>query len=353
MRNSSGTMAKFVILGILAFPAHPARGGTPGLREAFRRVNPSVVVVRTTQSHADLPEAKSTAEDWSGLGSGILVSKDGKVLTAAHVVQSADRIEVQFMNGNPISARVISTAPFADVALLQIDHVPDTAVTAALGDSDQAAVGDQVLVIGAPYGMTHSMSVGHVSARHAIPKVCENLAALELLQTDAAIYEGNSGGPVCNLSGEVIGIVTHVVAKANQVAGPAMAVTSNVARKLLIDSRRFWIGVEVYLLEGKMAEAFNLPQPAGLLVQSVAAGSPAARTGMREGTIRMATGEAQMVLVGGDIILEMAGVSVTEDTGSCGELQNQLDRLKTGQRANVRVLRAGKVVELSLEVTRD
>src|SRR6185295_10507576 len=163
------------------------------LRDTFRRVKQAVVIVRTQEKTvAPLLRQGMTSSD--GLASGVLISDDGKVLTAAHVVQAVDKVFVEFADGYLVTARVISTAPNADVALLQLDSVPKGAVVARVGDSDQVEVGDEVFVVGAPYGLALTLTVGHVSGR-ATPKsrlASMSAAAWEFFQTDAAINGGNS-----------------------------------------------------------------------------------------------------------------------------------------------------------------
>jgi len=122
------------------------------------------VVVKTVEKNL-LPAPQSVFVNSPGFGSGVLISADGKVLTAAHVVQAADKVEVEFIDGQVAPAKVISSVPNADVAMLKLDWVPYNAKPAKLGDSDTLQVGDDVFIIGAPYGISHSLSVGHVSAR--------------------------------------------------------------------------------------------------------------------------------------------------------------------------------------------
>lgn len=148
---------------LLALSSGAAPAGALG--DTFKRVSGPVVVILTKERplHPDQPERKRISVE--GLGSGVLISTDGKVLTAAHVVQIADRVGVEFASGEVVETRVIASEPAADVALLQLERVPDDAVVARLGDSDQVEVADQVFVVGAPYGISHSLTVGHISAR--------------------------------------------------------------------------------------------------------------------------------------------------------------------------------------------
>lgn len=330
-------------LWLLAAPA-PAQS----LREIFRRVNSSVVVVHA-QKKAVAPAADGTPATDQSIGSGTLISADGKVLTAAHVVQTADQVEVEFVGGTRIPARILAAAPFADVALLQLDRVPEKAAVAQLGDSSLVEVGDQIFIIGAPYGANHSLSVGWISARRATENAVENLTALETLQLDAAIYEGNSGGPVFNLKGEVIGIVSHALAKVGNATGLGFAVTSNVARKLMLEDKRVWLGIEGWLIEGDLANVFNLPQAAGMMVQSVAYGSLGAGLGLREGNVMMTIGELHL-LAGGDVIVEMLGQPIIPDPKVLQGIQQQLNQLRAGDQLRVKVLRRGKMVELTTQI---
>ena len=189
---------KFRSALLLAFMILPA-AWTPlagqQLREAFRKVRQSVVIVRTKQIEvAPVPGQVMSVVD--GLGSGVVISNDGKILTAAHVVQAADVAWVEFPDGQEISAHVIGSDVRADVALLKLDHPPTNITTAPVGDSDKVEVGDQIFVVGAPYGLGQTLTAGHVSGRHRLDKKPQSLTAVEFVQTDAAVNSGNSGSPV-------------------------------------------------------------------------------------------------------------------------------------------------------------
>src|SRR5262249_3827235 len=132
-------------------------------RDLFKKVVPSVVVIRAKGRDV----AASGFTRFNETGSGVLVSRDGQVMTAAHVVHAMDEIRVEFLGGETVSARVIASDPSADLSMLQLERVPASAVVSPLGDSDRVAVGDQVMIVGAPYGLSHSMSVGWVRARGA------------------------------------------------------------------------------------------------------------------------------------------------------------------------------------------
>src|SRR5438034_11525710 len=178
--------------------------------DVFRKANPSVVVIRAKGSDV---EGAGGLTRFTETGSGVLISADGKVMTAAHVVHSMDDIKVEILGGETVSARVISSEPAADLSLLQLERVPAGAKVAPLGDSDKARVGDQVAVVGAPYGLSYSLSVGWISARWPRNTVYRAMPLAEFFQTNATINTGNSGGPMFNMRGEVTGIVSPPISK--------------------------------------------------------------------------------------------------------------------------------------------
>ena len=155
------------VLSLLAFSTLPITTNAQQLRDAFRKVSHSVVIVRTKRVEV-APSADEPMAIIDGLGSGVLISNDGKVLTAAHVVQTADVAFVEFMDGQIITARVIGSDIRSDVALLQLQEVPKGVTPVTLGDSDKVEVGDEIFVIGAPYGISQTLSVGHLSGRHRL-----------------------------------------------------------------------------------------------------------------------------------------------------------------------------------------
>jgi S1-C subfamily serine protease len=260
-------------------------------------------------------------------------------------VQAADKIEVEFVDGQVAPAKVIASVPIADVALLQLDWTPANAVAAKLGDSDKMQVGDDVFVIGAPYGISHSLSAGHVSARRDSKATFSGKAKLELLQTDAAINRGNSGGPMFNMAGEVVGVVSHIFSQSGGFEGLGFAVAANVAQKLVISSKGFWTGIDGLLLAHEWIGIFNVPQPAGFLVQRIADNSPASRIGLIGGTYR-ATIANEELLVGGDIILSVGGIAVTADGDTVMKIVDYINKLRPNDTVTVKVLRGGQITEL-------
>jgi S1-C subfamily serine protease len=239
---------------------------------------------------------------------------------------------------------VVASEPEADVSLLQLARVPPGAVVARLGDSDRIEVGEEVFVVGAPYGIGHTLTVGHLSARHKPKTVYAGLPLAEFLQTDAAINQGNSGGPLFAMTGEVIGIVSHIISKSGGYEGLGFVVSSNMARQLLLERRSFWSGITTMALFGDLARALNVPQPVGVLIQRIARGSPAEHLGLRASTIAATIG-GKSLLVGGDVILAVDGI-VIESEDSYLQIQQRLSQRRPGDEITVLVLRDGEVMLL-------
>jgi serine protease Do len=330
------------------------------LREAFRKVHQSVVIVRTKQ--VDLSSSSNAISIIDGLGSGVLLSADGKILTAAHVVQTADVASVEFPDGQEVIARVIGTDVRSDVALLQLKEVPSGIAPATLGDSNKLEVGDEIFVVGAPYGISQTLTAGHLSGRHWLNKNDASATAVEFLQTDAAVNGGSSGSPVFNLDGEVVGIVSSLMSRSGGSEGLAFATASNTARRFLLDRQPFWFGIDGLLVTGDLAKALNLPQPTGFLVQRVGDGSIGSSLRLNPGTLR-ATIQGTDILLGGDVILSVNEIQVTSAStvDQAGEVASDdsyeriyknLGTLKLGDNLVVKVLREGRVVTLSAPIER-
>lgn len=332
----------------------PAGGSThvdaEELRDVFRRVKSSVVVVRTAEQGG-----ASSFSGWllgsTGLGSGVLISADGKLLTAAHVVQTADRVTVEFIGGAQVTARVVSSDPNADVALLQLESVPEGVEPARLGDSEKVEVGDEVFVVGAPYGLSHTLSAGHISGRLALNQGFGGSPGCEYLQTDAAINRGNSGGPIFNMDGDIIGVASRILSHSGGFEGIGFAATAKTVRLLLLERKPFWSGMEGIIVRGDVAAALNISQHAGYLVQRVSQESPAWRMGIRPGTVR-ATIKGTELLIGGDVVLSCNGIEVRDDA-SLESIYESIRKLEAGEPVLSRVLRAGQVIEVLSAVSSD
>jgi serine protease Do len=324
-----------------------AQSPTPPLRDVFRRVRPAVVVIATRQREL-APEGRQGFVDLQGLGSGVVISETGHVLTAAHVVQTAEQIVVSFSESVVVQARVVASSLASDVALLQLEKVPPGLVAARLGDSNRVEVGDPVFVVGHPFGLDYTLTTGVLSARRRPKKTAGTMTLHEVFQTDAAVNQGNSGGPMFNTQGEVVGIVSALVSKSGGFEGLGFATPSNVARQLLLDQKGFWTGVDGYFVDREMAGVLNLPQTAGFLVERVAGGSPGSQLGLHPGSFRV-TIEGETVLLGGDVVLEVLGIPIVDEAG-LEKVPAALARLSSGDLITVKVLRGGKVMELSSRI---
>ena len=338
-----------VLLPFLAAGAGSAAGAaedeTPPLREVFSRIDPAVVEIRTLEAALPSPEGRTQPAALGSLGSGVMISPEGKILTAAHVVQTADQIEVLFVSGERIPAHVVSSEPLVDLALIQLERSPRTPFIARLGDSDAMDVGDRVFVVGAPLGVSHTLTVGYIGGRRKPNATVRGMMPVEFFQTDAAINQGNSGGPMFNMQGEVIGIVSYIMSRSGGSEGLGFAVTSKIAR-LLLESGAFWSGIDGYLLDGDLGAVFNLPAPGtGLLVQRVAKGSPAERLGLKAGTLPARIGDEDLI-VGGDIVTAVFDIPMAGPE-SLPRIRNRILALKPGEAVVVTVLRAGKKVTLT------
>jgi serine protease Do len=309
------------------------------IAQLFERVHYSVVVIRALEM--DVPAEEGQGPSVASVGSGVLVSTDGKILTAAHLVHAAYEISVEFWDGQRVAARVASSAPGADIALLQAEAMPPGAVVAPLADSDSARIGDRVFIIGAPYGFSHTLTVGHVSGRQKPGQTTASLGHAEFLQTDAAINKGNSGGPMFNMAGEVLGIVSHIVSKSGGFEGLGFAVAANVARELVLERGAPWHGIDGLFLSEDLVKILNLPGP-GVLVQRVVQNSTGARLGLRGGFVKATVGDRTVVL-GGDVILKAQGIPIAEGH----RLRDKLRGVRPGDTLSMTIMRQGRIQELS------
>jgi len=330
-----------VVFLVIAMGQAPGLAAAQSVGDVFRTVNPSVVVIRAKGRDV---EGAGGLTRFNETGSGVLISADGEIMTAAHVVHSMDEVNVEFLGGQTVPARVISSEPAADLSLLKLDRIPAGAKVASLADSDAVRVGDQIIIVGAPYGLSHAMSVGWISARWPANSVYRAMPLAEFLQTDATINTGNSGGPMFNTAGEVIGIVSHNISKSGGSEGLGFVITINTAKKLLLEKPTFWSGLEGQLITGPIAQILNVPQPTGYLVKTVARGSISETLGLRGGAA-LATIMGEQLVVGGDIILKVQGIPVGEASDH-HRVRDILNALPPGREFTMTVLRLGQVIEL-------
>ena len=341
---------RFLMMAVTLLVSASIGARASEIADIYNRVKSSVVVIETTQKEVS-PFGMGQLTSVGGLGSGVLISNDGQVMTAAHVVQAADQVLVHFMSGETIPGRVLASEAGADLALVQLERKPSIAKVAKLGDSDKTQVGDQVFIVGAPFGIDHTLTVGYISARRIEDNAFGTFLPTEILQTDAAINTGNSGGPMFNLKGEVIGIVSYIISQTGGFEGLGFVVTANMAKKILLEERALWSGILGQIVDGELARVLNVPGGRGMLVQRVAERSAGAHLGLHGGTYRAEIEGVELVL-GGDIILEARGVPLN-DLKAAAQVRDKMRALGEGDAIVLKVLRGGEIVELKNFFFRD
>lgn len=319
---------------------------TQNLAELYNEVKSSVVVINIItfeprKFNDDLNlSAKATQ------GSGVLISEDGLIWTAAHVVQSAELVQVEFLDGETYEANVLSSSPLADVALIKIKDAFDLKNKKVVksGNSDMQNVGDDIFVIGAPFGIKQTLSKGVISGKFC-PEILNNsFINVEFIQTDAAINHGNSGGPMFNMKGEVIGITSRIYSESGSFNGLGFAISSNTAKTLLMDEPNVWSGMNSILVTGDIAKALNIPQKSGLLVLSLSSKGAASKIGLRGGFIE-AIIDGVALLIGGDIILDVVGVNFSEPKFQ-SLIKEKMESYKKDDSISITILRQGKIITL-------
>ncbi|WP_243311245.1 DegQ family serine endoprotease [Fundidesulfovibrio agrisoli] len=265
------------------------------------------------------------------LGSGFLISADGYILTNNHVVEKADRINVKLQKGEKtIAAKVIGTDPETDLALIKIENGSGLPFL-KLGDSAKMRVGDWVMAIGNPFGLSHTVTAGIISAKG---RVIGAGPYDDFIQTDASINPGNSGGPLINLDGDVIGINTAIVSSGQ---GIGFAIPSNIAKEVVAQLkskgkvRRGMMGVTIQSIDENTAKALGLPSTHGALVSQVSPGSPAEKAG----------------ILSGDVITEVNGQAVTDSH----ELTARIGTMAPGDTVTATLLRKGQTKSVKVTLT--
>ncbi|MEX0288379.1 MAG: S1C family serine protease [Flavobacteriaceae bacterium] len=314
--------------------------------EIYKKVNDAVVEVIANSKDRSNPEYTVYEE---GLGSGVVISENGLIITAAHVIQTAEQIKIKFTSGSEVPAKILRLSKGADVALLELAWVPEDLVVVELANSDEVQIGERICIIGAPYGLSHSLSVGHISRKHQEVNKTSGFVRAEFFQTDAAINHGNSGGPMFNSQGEVVGIVSSILTESGGFEGIGFAATSNITKKLVVDENSLYTGLDGYFLDEAMAFLLNVPQKGGLLVERVVPLSPADFAGLKGGLLTKEFNEEEIVL-GGDVILSVNGVKlesmyllekVVEDVK---KTRNEKSTLR------IEILRGGSVENLTIQL---
>lgn len=335
----------------LAVPAiAQSRLPAEGFADLNERLSPAVVNIATSQrveGVEDLPRFPpgspmerlnegqgEGAAQITSLGSGFIVSPDGVVVTNNHVIESADAIEVILQNGRRYEATVVGRDPATDIAVLRV-HAGQQLPYVNMGDSDTARVGDIVLAIGNPFGLGGSLSVGVVSARN------RNIDAGrydDFIQTDAAINRGNSGGPLFNTDGEVIGVNTAIVSPTGASVGVGFATPTSIVRPVVDqivrygETRRGWLGVRLANMSRAVADRAGYDGADGAVVTRITPNGPAAQAGLRPG----------------DIVLRFNGQSVPDSRA----LTRMVGEAEVGANVTIDIVREGRRMQITAHIER-
>lgn len=308
--------APFVLAAALASTSAVALAPTSalavpagGYADLVDEISPSVVFIEVSGSSAEggpqmelpegmpeelrrrfeqmMPDGQTNPQPTMGLGSGFIVSKDGQIVTNNHVVQNADKVSVKLSDGRSFEAKVIGSDPMTDLALLKIEADVDLpAVT--FGSSEDMRVGDEVIAMGNPFGLGGSVTTGIVSAKS------RNINAGpydDFIQTDAAINRGNSGGPLFNNAGEVIGVNTAILSPGGGSVGIGFSVPSDLVQNIVADLAddgtitRGWLGVQIRPMTEEVAQVLGYDTPKGAVIEAVGDDSPAQKAGLEKGDI--------------------------------------------------------------------
>jgi len=310
----------------------------------YRQASPAVANIVTRTVEYDF---FFNAVPVEGAGSGFLYDAEGHILTNYHVVQGAQTIEVTLGDQSRFKAKLLGADPRNDIALVKIDPKGRKLTPLPLGDSHKLLVGQRVLAIGNPFGFQSTLTTGVVSSLGRTVQTSESTFIDEAIQTDAAINRGNSGGPLLNSHGEVIGINSAIYAPTGTTAGIGFAIPINTAKRVAEDLiskgrvSRATLGVEGRALWPGLAEALNLSVEKGILVERVTPGGPAAQAGIRGGTKSVLAG-LQELRIGGDVLVAVNGKPIASQM----DLNLLLNRARPGEKVTLTIIRDGKKMEV-------
>ncbi|HEY0701747.1 MAG TPA: trypsin-like peptidase domain-containing protein [Candidatus Acidoferrales bacterium] len=286
-----------------------------------------------------------------GAGSGFVIDTDGHILTNYHVVQGAQTIEVTLGDLTRYKAKLIGADTRNDIALIQIDTKGKKLTPLPLGDSRNLQVGQRALAIGNPFGFSSSLTTGIVSALGRTVQTSETTFIDEAIQTDASINRGNSGGPLLDSHGQVIGINSAIYSPSGSAAGIGFAIPINTARRAAEDLikygrvRRATLGAEGRAIWPGLAEALKLSVDQGILIERVVPGGPAAQAGIHGGT-KSGTLGLQQLLVGGDVLIAIDGKAVTTQM----DLNLMLNRSWPGNTVTLTIVRNGQKMNVPVKL---
>jgi len=314
----------------------------------YRQTSPAVANVLTKATEYDFWMDPVPVE---GAGSGFVIDSKGYILTNFHVVQGAQSIEVVLGDQSRYAAKFIGADQRNDVALLKVEPKGKPLLALALGDSAALQVGQKVLAIGNPFGFQSTLTTGVVSALGRTVQTSQTTFIDQAVQTDAAINRGNSGGPLINSHGEVIGINSAIYTPSGTTAGIGFAIPINTAKRiahdLITDGRvhQAFLGVETIPINESFAEALGLPAQEGLLVQTTTRGGPAAEAGIHGGD-RVAQAGMRRFYVGGDVLTAIDGQKIASRV----DVDLMLNKKRPGDEVTVTLFRGGKKIDVKVKL---
>ncbi len=314
------------------------------LADLFEKSDDGVVKVSVRKS-VELPTGRS-------LGSGFVYDVSGHIITNNHVVEDSQKITVTFLDGTSYNAKVIGTDPYTDLAVIKVDVNPSLLHPLPLGDSSNLRVGDQVAAIGNPFGLSGSMTSGIVSqlGRLLSTPGTASFSIPDIIQTDAAVNPGNSGGPLLNMKGQVIGINTAIQSATGEFVGIGFAVPSNTVKKIvpvLIEEGKYkhpWLGISGADIDPDLANILGLQDTRGFLIATVVKDSPAEKAGLH-GSTETKEIDGIKYQIGGDVILSVDHKDVRKIDDILIHLQREK---KVGDIINLEILREGRVTNFEL-----
>jgi putative serine protease PepD len=325
-------------------------------RDIYKRDAAGVVfikaeVVQRTQSPFDF--ALPQEQRGEATGSGFVIDKNGTILTNAHVVNGASKVTVQFQNNKSVAAKVLGKDESTDLAVLKVNPEGLRLAPLQLGTSKTVQVGDPTVAIGNPFGLERTLTTGVVSATKRTIQAPNNFEIDGVIQTDAAINPGNSGGPLIDATGKVIGINSQIATggSGNGSVGIGFAIPIDTAKRIIPQLEksgrvdRGFLGITSIPIDQSLAD-LNLPVEHGALVQTVTAGSPAAKAGIRAGSTTATLSSGDTIQLGGDVITKVDGRSIH----SADDLTNDIATKKKGDKVTLTIVRDGKTknVEVTL-----
>ncbi len=314
----------------------------------YRQASPAVANILTKATEYDFFMDPVPVE---GAGSGFVIDPRGYILTNYHVVAGAQSIEVILGDKTRYPAKFVGADQRNDVALVKIDPKGKQLIALTLGDSSTLLVGQKVLAIGDPFGFESTLTTGVVSALGRTVQTSETTFIDAAIQTDASINRGNSGGPLINTHGEVIGINSAIYTPSGTTAGIGFAIPINTAKLIANDLitegkvRRAYLGVQTRSVAGWLAEALDLPVQEGLLVEQTTKGSPAAAAGIRGGD-KVAQAGMRRILIGGDVIVGVDGQKVSNEF----DINVILNRKRPGDTVTITLYRGAKKLDVPVKL---